>query len=221
MARRLFARAVETPGGLKIETLHALCERLLHMFPFEANVPARFVVLDEAKAREIFDIEMANVLADAVSNGDTPLSAALARVAPEATGDTLRAAIRAAMRARNLIGDRAGLEGAFGRLHAALGLAAEETAERMEAAILEGGAGCSNRPIGRLWSRRSEPARPTTRSSPTRSRRRKPSGRARRRSPIGPRRWRSTARCSSPRRTSPRPTAASGPRACRPPPRPR
>ncbi|MDP4004985.1 double-strand break repair helicase AddA [Methylobacterium sp. NEAU K] len=142
MARRLFARAVETPGGLKIETLHALCERLLHMFPFEANVPARFVVLDETKAREIFDIETANVLADAVSNGDTPLSAALARVTPEATGDTLRAAIRQAMRARSLIGDCAGLEGAFARLHGALGLAAEETAERIEAAILDGGPGC-------------------------------------------------------------------------------
>ena len=142
LARRLFARAVETPGGLKIETLHALCERLLHMFPFEANVPARFVVLDEAKARELFDIEMANVLADAVANGDTPLSAALARVTPEATGDTLRAAIRAAMRARSFIGDAAGLERAFGRLHGALGLAAEESAERIEAAILEGGPGC-------------------------------------------------------------------------------
>ncbi|WP_430929531.1 double-strand break repair helicase AddA [Methylobacterium tardum] len=143
MARRLFARAVETPGGLKIETLHALCERLLHMFPFEANVPARFVVLDDTKARELFEIEMANVLADAVSNGDTPLSAALARVTPEATGDTLRAAIRSAMRARGLIGDRAGLDDAFARLHGALGLAAEETAERIEAAILDGGPGCA------------------------------------------------------------------------------
>jgi ATP-dependent helicase/nuclease subunit A len=142
MARCLFARAVETPGGLKIETLHALCERLLHMFPFEANVPARFVVLDEAKARDVFDLEMANVLADAVADGDTPLSAALARITPEATGDSLRAAIRAAMRARSLIGDRAGLDSAFARLHGALGLAAEETAERIEASILDGGAGC-------------------------------------------------------------------------------
>ncbi|WP_187277711.1 UvrD-helicase domain-containing protein, partial [Methylobacterium sp. WL18] len=142
MARRLFARAVETPGGLKIETLHALCERLLHMFPFEANVPARFVVLDETKAREIFDIEMANVLADAVSNGDTPLSAALARVTPEATGDTLRAAIRSALRARSLIGDRARMERSFEELHGALGLADEENAEAVEAAILDGGPGC-------------------------------------------------------------------------------
>src|SRR3984957_5424399 len=37
-ARRLFARTIETPGGLKIQTIHAFCERLLHLFPFEANV---------------------------------------------------------------------------------------------------------------------------------------------------------------------------------------
>ena len=28
-ARRLFARTIETPGGLKIQTIHAFCERLL------------------------------------------------------------------------------------------------------------------------------------------------------------------------------------------------
>ncbi len=31
-ARRLFAKAVETPGGLKIQTIHGFCERLLHSF---------------------------------------------------------------------------------------------------------------------------------------------------------------------------------------------
>src|SRR3954447_5161705 len=36
LARTLFARAVETPGGLKIDTIHAFCERLLHLVPFEA-----------------------------------------------------------------------------------------------------------------------------------------------------------------------------------------
>jgi ATP-dependent helicase/nuclease subunit A len=46
-ARRLFARTVETPGGLKIHTIHGFCERLLHLFPFEANVPGRFEVLDD------------------------------------------------------------------------------------------------------------------------------------------------------------------------------
>ena len=48
-ARRLFARAVETPGGLKIQTIHAFCERVLQLFPFEANVPASFRVIDESE----------------------------------------------------------------------------------------------------------------------------------------------------------------------------
>src|SRR3974390_576074 len=37
-ARRLFALALETPGGLKVQTIHAFCTRLLHQFPFEGNV---------------------------------------------------------------------------------------------------------------------------------------------------------------------------------------
>ena len=46
-ARRLFAAALETPGGLKVQTIHAFCTRLLHQFPFEAGVAARFTVLEE------------------------------------------------------------------------------------------------------------------------------------------------------------------------------
>jgi ATP-dependent helicase/nuclease subunit A len=46
-ARCLFAEAVETPGGLKIQTIHAFCERLLHLFPFEANVSAAFSVIED------------------------------------------------------------------------------------------------------------------------------------------------------------------------------
>ena len=41
IARRLFANALETPGGLKVQTIHAFCTRLLHQFPFEADVAAR------------------------------------------------------------------------------------------------------------------------------------------------------------------------------------
>src|SRR5438552_16616100 len=37
-ARRLFALALEAPGGLKVQTIHAFCTRLLHQFPFEGNV---------------------------------------------------------------------------------------------------------------------------------------------------------------------------------------
>ena len=49
-ARRLFARALEAPGGLKIQTIHAFCEALLRRFPLEAGVSPRFEVADERRA---------------------------------------------------------------------------------------------------------------------------------------------------------------------------
>ncbi|MEM1376717.1 MAG: double-strand break repair helicase AddA [Pseudomonadota bacterium] len=49
-ARTLFASALETPGGLKIQTIHAFCEALLHRFPLEANIAGHFELLDDAGA---------------------------------------------------------------------------------------------------------------------------------------------------------------------------
>ena len=52
-ARRLFALALETPGGLKIQTIHAFCEKLLHRFPLEAGVSPNFEVLEDQAARAV------------------------------------------------------------------------------------------------------------------------------------------------------------------------
>jgi len=49
-ARRLFAKALETPGGLKIQTIHAFCEKLLRRFPLEADVTPGFTVLESEAA---------------------------------------------------------------------------------------------------------------------------------------------------------------------------
>src|ERR1700756_5301557 len=77
-ARRLFASALETPGGLKVQTIHAFCTRLLHQFPFEANVAARFNVLDEASTTQLLNDLTLDVLLEASVNPDTPLGRALA-----------------------------------------------------------------------------------------------------------------------------------------------
>lgn len=52
-ARTLFARALETPGGLKIQTIHAFCEALLRRFPLEAGVSPQFRVLDDREAKAL------------------------------------------------------------------------------------------------------------------------------------------------------------------------
>jgi ATP-dependent helicase/nuclease subunit A len=50
-ARRLFARALETPGGLRIQTIHSFCATLLRRFPLEAGVSPGFKELDDRAAR--------------------------------------------------------------------------------------------------------------------------------------------------------------------------
>lgn len=46
-ARQLFARALETPDGLKVQTIHAFCERVLSRFPIEAGILPGFEPMDD------------------------------------------------------------------------------------------------------------------------------------------------------------------------------
>ncbi len=60
-ARKLFAKALETPGGLKIQTIHAFCEKLLRRFPVEAALSPGFSIMDEAEAALIAREARANL----------------------------------------------------------------------------------------------------------------------------------------------------------------
>ncbi len=80
LARRLFARALETPGGLKIQTIHGFCESLLHQFPLEANVAGHFAVLDDRVASELMAEARASVLHRAETEPDSAFGLALASV---------------------------------------------------------------------------------------------------------------------------------------------
>ncbi|MCA0301940.1 MAG: double-strand break repair helicase AddA [Proteobacteria bacterium] len=53
VARRLFARVLDAPGGINILTIHAFCQSLLKRFPLEAGVAPGFEVLDEAEAQAL------------------------------------------------------------------------------------------------------------------------------------------------------------------------
>ncbi|MGY9105612.1 MAG: UvrD-helicase domain-containing protein, partial [Alphaproteobacteria bacterium] len=82
-ARRLFAQALETPGGLKIQTIHSFCQHVLARFPVEARVPARFNVLDERSASDLMRASRDAVLQRAAQN-DEKLAGAVAILATRA-----------------------------------------------------------------------------------------------------------------------------------------
>ncbi|MCF3974394.1 double-strand break repair helicase AddA [Paracoccus salsus] len=65
-ARRLFARAIETPGGLKVQTIHSFCAALLRRFPLEAGVPMGFAELDDRSARGL----RAEIIEEMADSGD-------------------------------------------------------------------------------------------------------------------------------------------------------
>jgi len=70
-ARTLFARALETPGGLKIQTIHAFCEALLHQFPIEANIPGNFSVMEDMAKKRLMDQARREVVLE-IAGGENP-----------------------------------------------------------------------------------------------------------------------------------------------------
>ena len=69
-ARHLFATALDTPGGLRIQTIHAFCELLLHQFPLEANIPGHFDLMDETDQILLLDEARRHVILASLGAGD-------------------------------------------------------------------------------------------------------------------------------------------------------
>jgi ATP-dependent helicase/nuclease subunit A len=119
VARRLFARVLDAPGGINILTIHAFCQVLLKRFPLEAGVAPGFEVLDEADAQALLrQAQDAQLEALARPDAPTDLTDALAAVA-----NRISITEYAELMAR-LLGERSWLLGHIGdetglrRLHA-------------------------------------------------------------------------------------------------------
>lgn len=82
-ARRLFARALETPGGLKIQTIHAFCEKLLRRFPIEAGVSPRFTVLENEAAIALSHAAREDLARAALADAEGPVGQAYSHFAVE------------------------------------------------------------------------------------------------------------------------------------------
>ena len=141
-ARELFACALETPGGLKVQTIHALCTRLLQQFPFEANVPARFSVLDDRDQAELMEWASLKVLLDAAAAPGSVAGDALFTAMAGAADITFREVVREAVLSRDHFQawtERSGtVETAVAELSKTLGIAESDTVAAIEREIVDG-----------------------------------------------------------------------------------
>src|SRR6185295_10750919 len=96
-ARRLFARALEAKGGLKIHTIHGFCERLLQRFPLESQVTPHFTVLDERDQALLRRAAFDAIVARAAEDSDGILGNALGKIVGLTSGDYIRQVIDAVL----------------------------------------------------------------------------------------------------------------------------
>ncbi|WP_371155450.1 double-strand break repair helicase AddA [Jannaschia sp. 2305UL9-9] len=109
-ARTLFARAIETPGGLKIQTIHAFCASLLRRFPLEAGVSPAFSEMDDtattrlhadildAMADDPDEAPLVDAMSARLSDGEpSKFLAQVARAWPVGTAPMDEAALRDAL----------------------------------------------------------------------------------------------------------------------------
>lgn len=74
-ARELFARVLDTPGGIRIQTIHAFCQSLLASFPLEAGMAPGFRAIEGREANMLSRRTLAELLVDAEHGGDHRLIA--------------------------------------------------------------------------------------------------------------------------------------------------
>ncbi len=72
-ARQLFAKVLDCPGGLRIQTIHSFAQALLAAFPAEAGISPGFEPIEGRAEQELARTTLAGLIADADADGDSRL----------------------------------------------------------------------------------------------------------------------------------------------------
>ena len=145
MAKQLFAKLLDAPGGMRIETIHAFCQSLLTRFPIEAGIAPHFSVIEERDAENLRAALREEVLAEARAGRDPALARALAAVTERVGNETefdelLQKLMGERRRLEALASGTGGLGAVIKRLRQRLGLKPDETLSSIRAAAMAEGA---------------------------------------------------------------------------------
>lgn len=140
VARRLFARVLDAPGGMKIETIHAFCQSLLRRFPLEANVAPHFSLIEERDSASLMREARDDMLNAARTEPGSALRAALdiavARMNEGRLNDLLGELLNRRARFQRLIERSADMTAIRRAVRNLLGIGTEDTRESILAAAV-------------------------------------------------------------------------------------
>lgn len=92
-ARRLFAQVSDTPGGLKIMTIHAFCQSVLGRFPLEAGLSPHFELIDDHDNKTLLNKAIEKIAVHARSQEQGAYSRLLSEISEQNLLSLLRAAL--------------------------------------------------------------------------------------------------------------------------------
>jgi ATP-dependent helicase/nuclease subunit A len=135
-ARSLFAHALDTPGGLKINTIHAFCEAVLQRFPREAGVPVNFSVIEDEAATALLAEAREGVIAEGLK-AEGPVGDAVRALFDALSDSQIETAIAQCLANGRKLGPiLADPERAIAAMRASMGLGAGETAAGVGAQVI-------------------------------------------------------------------------------------
>jgi len=129
-ARRLFARLLDTPGGMRIETIHAFCQSLLRRFPLEAGLAPHFQVMDDRDSGELLLEAREEMLAEAAEEPD--LALVTARLHEQRFPEVMAQLANERGRLMRVLDEHGGsVDSVIAAIRARFGFGPEDTAERL------------------------------------------------------------------------------------------
>ena len=132
-ARRLFARVLACPSGMRIRTLHAFCQEVLRRFPIEAGLPPHFTVIEENDVRLLQTASQNELLQKVALQPENLLYKGLKRLVCDlgerGFGDAMRSILSERGRLHSSLEEAGGLPKLILRLREELSLKPSDTVE--------------------------------------------------------------------------------------------
>ena len=135
-ARSLFARVLDTKGGMKIMTIHSFCQSILKRFPLEAGISPSFEVIDENETAELLNTAIAQTLKNpAFSPQMHVLSEHLNE---ESLLDLLKDIRKNQMELQHLLDENMSLQSLQSKIYESLGVKVDQTEDDIIKTIYQG-----------------------------------------------------------------------------------
>lgn len=135
MARKLFAILLDTPGGMKIQTIHSFCQDILKRFPLEAHISPFFEVMDDRNAKEAIEEVKSRLLQKIEEEPESQLAQSLSFITKNISEFTFPKIMNSLTENRNkisrMLSQFQSTEELIEAIAASLGIKAGDTAEKV------------------------------------------------------------------------------------------